>query len=373
MECDAKPVGDFQNGWGVLLDFIPDVVILHDGDRILHANRAACRFFEVESPSRLVGHSFLDRVHPEDQDLVKIRISSVFHDGSSSLREYRVVDLNGGVKDVEAKAARTSYGGVICNFLIIRDITERKRQQRQLLELNDRLRRVQERQTQLTRHLISDGERQSATLAMELHDRIGQPLSSLKMNLERSLLKSRGLDGPTRAEIAECIEILKRNILDLKQMSSELLPSVIINLGLAHSLSSLRDHVAGKSRMRVHIFTSGLAGRYRGDIEVAVYRVIQEGLNNAVKHSGAANCFINLLDDGHTMSLSVEDDGNGFDMSAYSLADGGTFSLGLHIMRERIEQLGGEFAIDSSPGRGTSIVAAIPMDPDGRRPLERKA
>lgn len=358
---------DAQNDWGFILDFLPDAALLHDGYDILHVNRAACRFFAGETPDQLVGGSYIDRIHPDDRSLVLTRISTVFHGKPSSLREYRIVDLNGEFKDVEAKATLVQYEGTTCNLVIFRDTTERKRQQNELLKLNERLRSMQARQMQLSRSLLITGERRNAFLAMELHDRIGQPLSSLKMNLERTLLKSHTLSPEERLAIEECVDSLKQSIFDLKRMSSELLPSIIANLGLIPSLKSLRDKVANQSSLKVHVFTNGVAGRYRDDIEIAVYRVAQEGLNNAVKHAGAENCFINLLDDGRALSLSVEDDGRGFDAASKSLACGDTFSLGLHIMRERIEQLGGEFSIDSTPGSGTGIVAVVPVNVADRR------
>lgn len=352
---------NLQNGWRFLLDFLPDAVVMHDGNVFVHVNRAACHFFESADPELMIGKPYIERIYPDDRALVITRISAVFHGRPSALREYRIVTLTGTVKDVEAKATRVTYGDKPCNLVILRDITERKRQQDELLALNAKLRHMQEQQRQLSRSLINNGERQSAVLAMELHDRIGQPLSSLKMNLERMLLESPHLDSAERGRMEEFIEALRRSIVDLKQMSTELLPSIIANLGLAHSLNSLRDEVANRIGLDVRVFTNGLARHYGGDIEIAVYRVIQEGLNNVVKHAAASRCFVNLLDNGRALSLTIEDDGRGFDAAARSLTGGGAFSLGLHIMRERVEQLGGDFSIDSAPGRGTIILASIPI------------
>ncbi len=226
---------------------------------------------------------------------------------------------------------------------------------------------MQERQIALARNLISDGEKLRGTLAMELHDRIGQPLTSLKMDLERLLHDSASADADDKIRMERYIKSLRHSIVDLKRMSGELLPSIIANLGLEHSLNSLRDEVAARSGMDVCLFTSGLSVHYREDVEIAIYRVVQEALNNAIKHARASRCHVNLLDDEHSLSLSIEDDGVGFDVSNKSLASKGTFSLGLHIMRERVELLGGEFSIDSEVGRGTSIIAVIPMNDSMRR------
>lgn len=352
---------DLSNEFISILDFLPDAVILHDGVRIHYVNRTACRFLAGDAPERFIGASYIERIHPDDWFLVSNRISEVFHGRPSSLREYRIIDLLGAVKDVEAKATMVKYDGIRCNLVIWRDITGRKRQRDELLALNEQLRLMKENQTRLSRRLINLGEQQSATLAMELHDRIGQPLSSLKMNLERLTQNSTSLDEEERREMEGLIDSLRGSIVDLKQMSTQLLPSIIANLGLKHSLFALRDEVAGRTGLNVHIFTNGLARRYPPDVEIAVYRVTQEAVNNTVKHAHATSCFINLLDDGRHLSLSVEDDGDGFEMAAYSLGSQGQFSLGLHIMRERIEQLGGDFSIDTAPGRGAIVLASIPL------------
>lgn len=358
---DWERMDNLKNDWRFLLDFLPDAVVMHDGNAILHVNRAACRFLASDSPDLLIGKSYLDRIHADDRPLVLNRISEVFHGRPSALKEYRLIALDGTVKDVEAQATKVTYGEKPCNLVILRDITERKRQQVELMALNDRLRAMQARQMFLSRSLINNGERQSAALAMELHDRIGQPLTSLKMNLERLLHEASNLGDAERRRIEEYIETLKGSILDLKQMSSELLPSIIANLGLEHSLNSLGDEVANRTGLAVNVFTSGLARHYDEDLEIAVYRVVQEGVNNIVKHAEASRCFVNLLDDGRSLSLTIEDDGKGFDAAGQTLGGKTGFSLGLHIMRERVEQLGGDFSIESTPGRGSIILAVIPI------------
>lgn len=367
IDLNAVRSGDSQENWRFILDFLPDAVMLHNGRTILHANRAACRFLKFDAPEELIGTSYLNRIHPEDRNLLLFRISEVFRGNPSSLKEYRVVDREGGVKDVEAKATMLHCDSEPCNLVIFRDITQRKAYQEELLGLNTRLREMEERQTRLARSLITSGETLRGTLAMELHDRIGQPLTSLKMDVERLLLERAAVELLGKSRVEGYIDSLRRSILDLKRMSSELLPSIIANLGLEHSLASLRDKVSGLSGMNVTLFTDGLSVHYREDVEITVYRVVQEALNNAVKHAQASNCFVNLLDDDDVLSFSVEDDGTGFDVSQKSLTGNETFSLGLHIMRERVELLGGEFSIDSEPGRGTSIVAVVPLDESMRR------
>ncbi len=351
--------GDFMT----ILDFLPDAVILYDGERIRYVNRAACDFLAGESPESLVGASYLERIHPDDRFLVQNRISAVFHGKPSSMKDYRIISLRGDIMSVEAKATMVKYSGVICNLVILHDITERKKRRDELLALNEQLRRMKENQTQLSRCLINSGERQNATLAMELHDRIGQPLSSLKMNFERLTQNSACLNSGEKREMESFIDSLRDSIVELKQMSAQLLPSIIANLGLEYSLDSLRDETVGRTGLDVHLFTNGLARRrYSPEVEIAVYRVVQEAVNNIIKHAKARHCYINLLDDGKRLSLSVEDDGSGFETASCSLSAQSGFSLGLHIMRERVEQLGGDFSIDAEPGRGTIVLASIPLD-----------
>jgi signal transduction histidine kinase len=116
------------------------------------------------------------------------------------------------------------------------------------------------------------------------------------------------------------------------------------------------------SGLRINLFFCDVPERIDHRNELALFRIAQEAVNNAIKHSGAEKIHINLTGQDHSVSLSIEDDGHGFNYDEVSRKAGGTGSLGLVLMRERAFQVSGTLQVDSRIGYGTYIVAEIPIE-----------
>ncbi|MCW5808547.1 MAG: sensor histidine kinase [Deltaproteobacteria bacterium] len=199
-------------------------------------------------------------------------------------------------------------------------------------------------------------ESEARRIARDLHDRLGQQLLAML----RALEESRYGDARTLAEEA---------VRTTREVSTELWPAVLDDLGLASALRWLADRYRDRLGRSVRVHAEDLTGIPR-EVETACYRITQEALTNAARHAGAQLVTVRLRSTASGIELVVDDDGRGFDVEAARKRAVAGESLGLLAMRERATLAGGSFALTSRPGGGTSIRASFKTthasDPDRR-------
>lgn len=212
------------------------------------------------------------------------------------------------------------------------------------------------------RRSIEAAEQERRRWAMELHDETLQDLGALKVITEGALAS----DDPERLRhaLAGGTEQLEHTIAGLESLISELRPASLDQLGPGAAIDALVSRVTGLAD--VDAVTDIDLAYERGDestrhtpsLEATLYRLVQEALNNAVKHSGCSRVKIAVTEAGDSVDVAVEDDGCGFDPGA-----AGEGRFGLHGMRERVELAGGALTIDSAPGgEGTRVRARLPVE-----------
>ena len=213
----------------------------------------------------------------------------------------------------------------------------------------------------LSKRLIDLLEKSRHQIAMELHEHIGQTLASLKIDLEvlHSQLEPANaeLEFQIRAAKEKTIKIIE----DVKNISNGLKPGILNVLGLLSSLDGLFSEIRESTGIQVNFFVRNIPERFDPEKELAIYRIIQEALNNITKHAKAKNVYVSLLKKGEVISLNVEDDGIGFDQREEMKISKWQEALGLIIMRERAIQCDGEFTLESEMGKGTIVMAEIPI------------
>jgi signal transduction histidine kinase len=205
---------------------------------------------------------------------------------------------------------------------------------------------------------ILAAEEERKRWARELHDETLQELSALKLLLE----SGRRADRPEAKDevTAHALEQLLLTIEGLQKLITDLRPAALDELGIKPAVEALVARTSASSGLEVEAridlaYDSGRAPtRLIGEIESTVYRLVQEALTNAVKHAGAQRAWIEIIEDGSTVTVAVSDDGGGFDPER---ANGG---FGLVGMRERVELVDGRLLIDSTHGKGTVIRAELP-------------
>ena len=345
-----------------LVELSPDTIVVHTEMKVMYINAAGVHLFSAATPEDLIGKHMLDLIYPEDREFVRMRIKQIDSEGATTpLREYRIVRFDGRVIDVEARGTLITYKGKPSNLVILRDISARKAAERDLKTLNEKLQEEQNHRKLLSKRLIDLLEKDRHEVAMELHDHIGQLLTTLKMDLEMISSELKHPNESMQYRIRSASKKTAYAITDLKKIAHGLMPGLIINLGLIPSLQALINDVKAHAGIKIHFFTQGIPERFDPDKELTIYRIAQEALSNVIKHAHAKQVFINLFKKEQTIQFAVEDDGIGFtiDEKVGITSDGGP--LGLHIMRERIVQLGGEFTIDSRLGGGTHILVELQL------------
>ncbi|MFO7661807.1 MAG: histidine kinase [Chloroflexota bacterium] len=194
-------------------------------------------------------------------------------------------------------------------------------------------------------------------LARELHDAVTQTLFSASLIAE--VLPRLWIRDPAQAaaRLEELRELTRGALAEMRTLLLELRPAALIETDLEDLLNQLANGIIGRTRMPVTVEIEG-SRCLNPDIQVALYRIAQESLNNVIKHAGATWVKIRLCLGEEAVELSITDDGRGFNMTEATLQ-----SLGLNIMRERASRIGATLAITSAPGQGTSIEVFCPLNP----------
>lgn len=238
---------------------------------------------------------------------------------------------------------------------------EHKQLHESLEQANKRLVNEHRQRKDLSKKLIKLLEKDRQNIAMELHDQVGQTLTSIKINLEvtENQLKSNDINLNTGG-IQSAKEKVTQAIRDIKNISHGLRPAMLDTLGLVSALRELFNEVERESDIDIQFFSRKIPKHFCKEKEIAIYRIAQESLNNAIKHARTKQVFVSLVKKDQRALLSVEDDGVGFEPGKIMKNHLGKH-LGLVFMRERVIQLDGEFNIESCKGGGTLVLADIPL------------
>src|SRR5690606_12523490 len=231
----------------------------------------------------------------------------------------------------------------------------------QVNHIAETLERSRAENRELTQRSLAIQESERRHLAQELHDELGQSISAIKA-VAVSIAKERdGRDDAVRRAAATIEQVATRVYAVVTGIIRRLRPVRLDQFGLAAALEELIDDWNEHHPDTFCTFTCD--GRLDGlgeTVEINVYRIVQESLTNVAKHSGASEASVTVTRRGDALHLEVRDDGAGFDAAKARRG------LGLLGMRERIEALGGRWALDTAPGQGVAIRAAVPIPAPAR-------
>ncbi|HMG73594.1 MAG TPA: ATP-binding protein [Pyrinomonadaceae bacterium] len=215
---------------------------------------------------------------------------------------------------------------------------------------------------QLLRQLVTAQEEERRRISRELHDQMGQHLNALMLGL-KNLSASCGNGGsPHKNSFHRLQELTEQLMEKTHNLAWELRPAALDDLGLQTALSNYVEKWSARSGITTDFHTHGLdKQRLPPPIETAVYRIVQEALNNVLKHAGANRVSVILELRQNQLRAIVEDDGQGFDVDALRFASGGGRGLGLLGIQERVASIDGNLKIESYPSRGTTLVTRIPV------------
>lgn len=202
-------------------------------------------------------------------------------------------------------------------------------------------------------------ETERKNISRELHDGLGQSLASLKFHLDNIETKIIN-DSETLQSISDSKLMIQASINELRNILYNLNPRSLDDLGLVTSLEILSKEFSKQSNIKGNFHSSCINKSFNHDLEIALYRIVQESLNNILKHSKADEFGIMLTQHEDFLRLIVEDNGKGFDIKKIHM-NKNTSSMGLNNIKERIIPFDGKLTIDSRKGAGTSIIIEIPL------------
>ena len=328
------------------------ILIVERDGRIIDVNPACCDLFGYSREELLALNARELYWDPADREAFQEQIE---RDGFVRDYEQRMRRRDGGdLHCLMTHSVRRSPQGAVLGYQgIARDITGRKRLEKELLTYQERLR-------SLSAQIVLAEERERRRIAVELHDQVAQTLAVAQLRIE-SLREMQSVEDQSSLldELSDLVEQLDH---DVRVLSFELSPPVLFELGLSSAVEWLAERLQ-EHGLRVEVAEDG-AGIVSDDVAALLFRCIRELLLNVVKHAQAGTASVLIQHLHCSVRIEVADDGQGFDISESDLDEAGQ-RFGLFSIRERLDYFGGRFEIDSAPGSGTRCLLVSPLSLEG--------
>ena len=319
------------------------------------------------SENELKAMAFTEFTHPDDIELDwKLYSELVAGQREKYEIEKRYTKKNGQVMWGQLTVSLVrNKDGTPAEYMVgmVEDITERKRAERELNEAHAQLMKELEERTRaeaeivrLSDKLIKAQEEERTRIARELHDHVSQQIASVGIALSNIKREIPPDLGDAREQIERAYARLLAAGEGIRHLSHELHPAIIEHAGLVAAVESCCSEVESLTKVSIGVHAEGQFDDLPANVQLGIYRIVQEALHNMWKHSGTRRGDLRLTRAGGRVQLQVIDAGTGFDPVQKSKGAG----LGLVSMRERARLLGATLTVESSPGHGTTIIADIP-------------
>lgn len=201
--------------------------------------------------------------------------------------------------------------------------------------------------------IIRSQEDERSRVSRELHDGLGQLLSAARLNLASLENKN----GNQSQELKKALDMIDESCVEVRNISHDLMPALLVKSGLISTVEELALRTHHSAKLAIHVDYDGSKDRLPHEIEINLFRIIQELLNNIIKYAGATEVHIQFVREDEHFSILVEDNGNGFDKNILQTSKGN----GWHNIQSRLELIHGTVEIDSQPGNGTVVHIEVPL------------
>lgn len=214
---------------------------------------------------------------------------------------------------------------------------------------------ITEQQQMAAKAIIEAEEKERSRIAKDLHDGVGQMMSAARMNLSSFYNNIQISDQTQQKNLYDIIQLVDESCKEVRTVSHSMMPAALLSKGLPLAIDEMLSKISG-NKLKIHFHAEGFEERLDSNTETILFRVIQECINNTIKHAEATELDIALIHDKDGISVTIEDNGKGFDYLSFNEEDG----IGLKNIRSRIQFLKGTVDFDTTPGNGTLIAIHIP-------------
>jgi len=312
----------------------------------LLVNPAGCKISQYTEDELLTMrfHDLVDNDELKTKPFQLVEIAS----GKTIISERKMRRKDGEFIDVELSTHMMAPNRLLC---FVRDITERKKVQRDLEASRESLR-------QLTNYVESLREAERLNISREIHEDLGQRLAVLKMDMSRLAKKTAAINSPVNNDIRELVNSIDAMIDRVRKISFELRPGMLDDMGLMATLEWYCEDFAKRTGISASFDSELPDEKLPQELTISLFRIFQESLVNIARHAEAKNVDVSIRREDQRLVLIIRDNGKGFDLSASRQNK----TLGIRIMTERALKLKGTYNITSYPGSGTIVEVCIPYN-----------
>lgn len=317
-------------------------------------------FFSMLGYERTATHQHIsfweDCLHPQDRERVTHSIQQAVDNRDKIwTAEYRFIKSDGSYITIfdRGYVILDEHNEPVRMIGSMVNITEQREAQQ---ELEHSYRTIRE----LSDHLHQVREEERKSIAREIHDELGQQVTVMKMEITWLISEIKSENPLVRQKMEGLLDVLKETVQSIRRISSELRPSLLDDLGLSAAMEWHLKEFEKRSGVQTH-FESHIPDTELPDtVRIALFRILQESLTNVARHAQASNVVVSIIYHQETIAMTVTDDGNGMDTSRLKHSK----TYGILGMKERAGMMGGNYHIESAPGKGTSINVEIPWKYD---------
>lgn len=339
------------------------IAIISSSFRVIEVNEALIEMSGLK-PEVLRGLRIKDFIKSEDSAQIQQNLDDIFSEKNEFFqKQVLITDANSNEKwwKFTVSLIKEEHGKSNFAIALVEDITEQKSIERERENLFDEVNKARKRLESLTKFLLNAQETERGNISRELHDEVGQVLTAINIELQ-SILKL-SPSKKIKVHIAEGTKLVDYAIQKTKNLSINLRPSMLDDLGLISAVRWFLKKEQQRTNLNIMFSADTQTTRFRSEIEITCYRIIQESLTNIMRHANAKNVWVNIVEEEALIKLEIKDDGIGFDSEEVFTKVHEGKSMGLVSMMERVELIGGKIDFETNKGRtGTSIIIHIPKN-----------
>ncbi|MGH9341752.1 MAG: PAS domain-containing sensor histidine kinase [Acidobacteriota bacterium] len=348
----GKIVGKVDNIIRSLADVSQEAILVHNQGQILYVNEKGADFLGAPDTDSCIGKSILDFIHADDRSRVARRMEELTGEDQARffLEEEHMVRADGKVYDIEWSAIPISFKGKPARKIIFRDISKRKRAEKELKDSRDEFRRLAD-------HLQVIRELERAEISSEVHEDIGQLLAVLMMDLAWLKTRLPEKDSKLTERVDRMLMILHSAINSVRKITDRLRPALLDHLGLDAAIETEAKDFQDRTGIRCCVRIRRSEQKPDQGLSLAVFRIFQEALRNIKRHPNVSRVEVALRDTRNHLLLQVKDDAGPIEDFLSSREE----SLERLKMQERARSLCGEIKYHELKKGGNRLEAKFPL------------